>query len=29
MLRRFAFTVLVIWLAVAAGGVWYVIANRM
>lgn len=29
MPRRFALTVLVIWLAVAAGGVWYVIANRM
>lgn len=29
MLRRFAFTTLVIWLAVAAAGVWYVAANRM
>lgn len=29
MLRRFAVTALLIWLAVAAGGVWYVVANRM
>jgi hypothetical protein len=29
MLRRFALTVLLVWLAVAAGGVWYVIAARM
>jgi hypothetical protein len=29
MLRRFAVTVFVVWLAVAAGGVWYVVANRL
>lgn len=29
MLRRFALTVLLVWLAVAAGGVWYVVAARL
>lgn len=28
MLRRFVATVLVIWAAVAAAGVWYVVAVR-
>lgn len=29
MLRRFALTTLVIWMAVLAAGVWYVVAARM
>lgn len=29
MLRRFALTTLVIWLAVLAAGMWYVVAARM
>lgn len=29
MLRRLALTVFVMWLAVFAAGVWYVVANRL